>query len=214
MRKMMLVPVDIYEKYFPRSAQSPTDVETKLQQQARFMHEIPMQKQIEPQPNQLPLSSDFIEQMNVKYRPRARLLVGHLEENKHRIQWSDLGELIYHGRVIPSSHIVDLIYGLAKPKSAKQPVGLAEFMMLLKQTNVPREYIANKARINDLDVLRLASETLVADPLVGDDLPPLPATPIVPLRPLVAITPKSISSPAPKRVRKRRQAERAPWNPY
>jgi hypothetical protein len=70
--------------------------------------------------------------------------------------------------------------------------------MLLKQTNVPREYIGNKARISEMDVPRVAFEASVIDPLVSDDLPPLPATPNVPVRPLVASTPKSIPAVAPK----------------
>jgi hypothetical protein len=107
--KMVLVPVNIYEKYFSKSVQSSPDVETKLQQQARFLHELPLQKLNEPQPLQLPLSPDFVERIDIKYRQRARHLVAHLKENIERIQWTEFGELVYHGQAIANSHIADLL---------------------------------------------------------------------------------------------------------
>jgi len=214
MRKMMLVPIDIYEKYFPRPPiPSPADVQTKLQQQANFMHEMPVQQITEVQPLQLPLNPDFIERIDIKYRQRARHLVAHLKENIERIQWTEFGELVYHGQAIPNSHIADLLYDLSKPASAKRPVGSSEFLKLLKQTNVPRQYIANKVRINEMDAERINFDENVVSPLIVlDEIPPLPPSPVIPERVPVAPVPRRQITTAP--IRQRRQKDPPRWNPY
>jgi hypothetical protein len=207
MKKMILVQVDIYEKYFPKPPiLSSPDLETKLQQQASFMHEMPVQQTTKVQPLQLPLNLDFIERIDIKYRQRARHLVAHLKENIERIQWTDFGELVYHGQPIPNSHIADLLYDLSKPVSAKRPVGSWEFLKLLKQTNVPKQYIADKVRINEMDAERIKfDEEIVSPRIAQDELLPLPQRPPVPLvqRP-----------PVNKRVLKRQKPGRPKWNPY
>jgi hypothetical protein len=161
----------------------------------------------------LPLNLDFIERIDIKYRQRVRHLVAHLKANIERIQWTEFGELVYHGQAIPNSHIADLLYDLRKPVSAKRPVGSSEFLKLLKQTNVPRQYIAKKLRISEMDAERVKFEEDTVSPrIVLDKIPPLPPSPVIPERVPVAPVPRRQTTAAP--IRQRRQKDAPRWKPY
>jgi hypothetical protein len=116
---------------------------------------------------------------------------------------------LHNEQPIVGSNIFDLVYDLAKPVSAVRPVGSTEFLVQLKRANVPRTFIANKHRLEEIDFKPIFGPDVVAPLLVIDDLPPLPQTPAVPARP-------SLIRPAADRVRRRRQEERENpiWNAY
>lgn len=72
------------------------------------------------------------------FRTRARALVNHIAADpEHRLQWNERGELIYHGKVIPGSHITDLLKNSQRQYKHSQPVGQREFHDGLKELNIP-----------------------------------------------------------------------------
>jgi len=72
------------------------------------------------------------------YRDRVRALLNHINADpEQRLQWNELGELIYHGRVIPGSHITDLLKHSQRQNVHSPPVGQQEFRTGLQEMNVP-----------------------------------------------------------------------------
>ena len=51
-------------------------------------------------------------------KTRARLILNKIKSNKDIIRWNDRGELIYHGKAVPSTHIVDLIRDIVKGRKS------------------------------------------------------------------------------------------------
>jgi hypothetical protein len=83
-------------------------------------------------------------------------------------------------------------------------VGSSEFLKLFQQTNVPRQYIANKIQINEIEAKRVKfDEDIISPRLVLDELQPLPPTPILPQRSQVAPVPIHQRLPVTDRVLKR-----------
>lgn len=83
-------------------------------------------------------------------RNQAASLIDEIKNNP-RIKIDKIGEIIIDGTVIPNSHIIDLIHDFTRQrKSAKPAVGSDVFAKVLKDSNVPREYIGNIDRFNIL----------------------------------------------------------------
>lgn len=71
------------------------------------------------------------------YKTRVQALLNHMTADpQHRLQWNKKGELIYHGQVIPGSHITDLLKN-SQRQYKHAPVGLQEFQDGLKEINIP-----------------------------------------------------------------------------
>ena len=72
------------------------------------------------------------------YRNRARALVNHITADPQQtLQWNERGEIIYHGKVIPGSHITDLLKNSQRQYRHLQPAGYREFQDGLKELNIP-----------------------------------------------------------------------------
>lgn len=72
------------------------------------------------------------------FRTRARALMNHIvADPQQRIHWNAQGELIYHGEVIPGSHITDLLKNSQRQYKHSMPVGQEEFQDGLKELNIP-----------------------------------------------------------------------------
>lgn len=208
MKKMVLVPLDLYEQCFPTPKTVPADIEAKLVQQSLHHHEMPVDKP--KSAPLLPLAPDFIEKLDVKYRKKAQLMLKHIE-GEERIKFADTGELIHNDQLISGSHIADLLYDMAKPASALRPTGIKEFLVQLKRTNIPRSYIGNKHRVTEMDLEHVPffGENVIVPPVSTDDFPSLPPTPVVARH--HPIVPKR---QAAERIKQRRVEERQRWNPY
>lgn len=71
-------------------------------------------------------------------KSRVEALLNHIAADpKQRLRWNQHGELIYHGRVVPGSHITDLLKNSQRQYRHSQPVGLSEFKDGLKELNIP-----------------------------------------------------------------------------
>lgn len=72
------------------------------------------------------------------FRTRARALLKHISADpEQRLQWNAQGELVYHGNVIPGSHITDLLKNSQRQYRHSMPVGLQDFQDGLKELNIP-----------------------------------------------------------------------------
>ena len=87
-----------------------------------------------------------VESVPQRFRKKAKQLMKHMERMKD-LSWTPAGEMVYRGRKIPRSNIVDLVGDMMRQrKSVPDPVGWEVFASALKHSNVPTEFIGHKGR--------------------------------------------------------------------
>ncbi len=79
------------------------------------------------------------------YKNKAKVLLKYLEQNKN-VAWSKNGELIYNGKIVPHTHVVDLVQDTLRKRKTHTPHGWKTFASALKESNVPRDVIGNLDR--------------------------------------------------------------------
>jgi hypothetical protein len=97
-----------------------------------------------PPPQQPPaLEYDILESVPLTMRKRAKILIDRI---KHKVGWDERGQLIVQGRVVPGSHILDLVNDALRPrKRTSAPHGRSEFARELQHMGVPHEIVQNPA---------------------------------------------------------------------
>ena len=60
-------------------------------------------------------------------KSRARLILNKIKSNKDIMHWNERGELIYDGKAVPSTHVVDLIRDVVKGRKSFDPYGWQYF---------------------------------------------------------------------------------------
>ena len=80
--------------------------------------------------------------LSPKKRNKGNLLLHYLE-NSEDIKWNKNGELIYRGKIIPDSNVIELItHAIENDKS--HPIGMKTFYKYLSKINIPTKIISNK----------------------------------------------------------------------
>ena len=80
--------------------------------------------------------------------PQAKLLTDFITK-QHPIQIEENGEITLNGTQIYNSNIVDIVHDLIRDRKTNlPPTGIENLARVLKQANMPLEYIGNKNRIN------------------------------------------------------------------
>ena len=81
------------------------------------------------------------------YKKRAGLLLSHLTQRPDVIQWNGKGEVVYKGRTLKNSNIVDLISDSIRGRSNNPPPAFKEdFLQILHEINTPTIWIGNRKR--------------------------------------------------------------------
>ena len=77
-------------------------------------------------------------------RTKGKLLIQHLKRHNQSIEWLPNGQLKnIKGTPIPDSNLVDLVHYVTRNRpTARPPPGVADFLELLHDTNVPKEAIS------------------------------------------------------------------------
>ena len=89
------------------------------------------------------IEQDVLDTVPKTTKSRARLILNKIKSYKDIIHWNDRGELIYHGKAIPSTHIVDLIRDIVKGRKSFDPHGWQYFARGLAKINTPHNWIGN-----------------------------------------------------------------------
>ena len=80
--------------------------------------------------------------LSPKKRSKGSLLLHYLE-NSENIEWKKSCELMYKGKVIPKSNVIELItHAIQNDKS--KPNGMKSFYKILAKANIPTKLIMNK----------------------------------------------------------------------
>ena len=120
--------------------------------------------------------------------------------------------MIYNGKLIQGSNIVDLIYDVLKGRKSSQPIGWQHFLRVLVDSNVPETLLSN------VDRRTLFKEIKSKTPLGATSLPASPK--VLPLTPVLTTTTKPISASVTKRKysqRKRMVSSKKPilkWDSF
>ena len=126
-------------------------------------------------------------------KKRGDMLLDHLLSHPTSTswQWNDLGELIYDGKVVRGSNIVDLIYDVLKGRKSSQPLGWQHFLRVLVDSNVPESLLSNVERRTLFQEIKSKSPA-GAKPLFSSPK-------VLPLTPVLTTTTKPTSFAGTKR---------------
>ena len=73
---------------------------------------------------------------------KGRQLVSRLKTT----QWSDKGELLHDGTIVPGSNDIDLVHDLLRKRKTSDPIGWQQFASQMRAANIPMELVGNVAR--------------------------------------------------------------------
>ncbi len=152
-RKMVMIPYDQYERWksskeenaqvnytsFTESSTKDKD-ESKEPQQNNDMHTYSNE---EDMPEDMILMG-----MPKAFYRKAKSLLQHIKTTG-QIKWNKRGEVIIKGKMIPNSHIFDLIRDAMKEYQSFKPTGKQEFYAALYDSNVPTSLLHNSKRLNE-----------------------------------------------------------------
>jgi hypothetical protein len=90
------------------------------------------------------LPHDILASVPKMYRRKADAFVKYLQSDQD-VSWDNKGRLLIKGKLIPDSHIVDLMHdALRLRKKVKRAKGWRELSRHLKKQNAPRELLGNE----------------------------------------------------------------------
>lgn len=131
----------------------PADIKAKeynqVLQRYSSMRRNQFRKSTEPAPEE---QQDLLQGLPIAFMAKAKMLIKNVTSNPD-LEWNEKNEILYKGRIITGSKLVDLIHTFAKPgkQKAEGPPGWREFGQALLDSNVPRTYIANQHLLNQLE---------------------------------------------------------------
>jgi len=69
-----------------------------------------------------------------------------IEHGQNILNWDENGQLMYHGKIIQESHIIDLKTDALTQNKNQGPSGYKEFYDALKEIHIPMSFIINTNR--------------------------------------------------------------------
>ncbi|GBN55849.1 hypothetical protein AVEN_260643-1 [Araneus ventricosus] len=130
-------------------------VETSEIQEAR----IPENQEPENVPEEDAITAKILKSAPVRYLTTVKNIVDFLKDNHSILTWTPEGEIVYKGQRIPRTNIVNLVTDLLRNRK-KSPSGFKEFHSVLKEMNIPENYIVNQKIFKDNPVKILKGNTV------------------------------------------------------
>lgn len=127
----------------------------------------PQQRRLEAGPTQtedslLKIEKRIVDSLPATLQRKGSLLLSYLKEKD--IGWNDRGELKIKDELIPGTNISDLVHETLRARKLDiAPKGWKLYADVLKESNIPKDLIGNKARWESSDI--------------AEFIPPSPATP-------------------------------------
>ena len=104
--------------------------------------EKPQGKQIEEKPDEI--ETDILDSVPATMKSRARQLIKKLKANKDIIGWNEQGQMVFKGKTIPRTNIVD---DSLRQRKNFNPEGWELFSKALGRLNVPEGIVRNENRL-------------------------------------------------------------------
>jgi len=103
-----------------------------------------------PSQREMDIESEIIDSVPKGFKNKARLLVNKLRQNKNIVYWNDMGELLYDGKPVSGTSIVDLVRDAMGERKRFQPQHWDLFSRGLARINTPLDWIGNDNRKRSL----------------------------------------------------------------
>ena len=106
----------------------------------------------QPEPVHLPdnIETDILESVPPTMKTRARQLVKKLKENTDLITWDDKAQLVYEGKPVPGSNVIDLVNDALRHRKNFNPQGWRLFAKALSDVNIPEGIVRNENRLKTI----------------------------------------------------------------
>jgi len=95
---------------------------------------------------EIQIEDEIIDSVPKTIRNKARLLVNKLKQDKDVWFWNDRGELMYEGKPVQGTSIVDLLRDVMGDRKRFQPYNWKVFSRGLARINTPLDWIGNENR--------------------------------------------------------------------
>ena len=96
------------------------------------------------------VEADIMESVPPTMKSRARQLVKKLKKNKDLITWDDKGQMIYEGKPVVGSNVIDLVNDALRHRKNFNPHGWRLFAKVLSDVNVPEGIVRNENRLKTI----------------------------------------------------------------
>ena len=90
------------------------------------------------------IETDIMDSVPATMKSRARQLIKKLKSNKDLVGWNEQGQMVFKGRSIPSTNIVDLVNDSLLQRKNFNPDGWELFSKVLGHLNVPEGIVRNE----------------------------------------------------------------------
>ena len=101
----------------------------------------------------------------------AKLLIHKLKDHSDVISWSDNGQLVLEGSMVPNSNIVDLVNDVMRKRNGFNPEHSNTFAKALAKINVPEDYLRNPNRIDSICWYHRLQDSQAPGPSFVSDTP-------------------------------------------
>lgn len=156
----------------------PTSIHVKMTEQPpleSIAQDAPSQSETEHTGS---MREQVLKTLPVTLKHKAKLLMDHvLKKPENELWgWNTRGELVFNGRVIGGSNVIDLMYDVLKDRNMAKPMGWQYFLQVLRDANVPETLILNKDRREILQHIKLKGASATNSPKVLPQTPPIITT--------------------------------------
>jgi hypothetical protein len=93
------------------------------------------------------IETDIMDSVPATMKSRARQLIKKLKSNKDLVGWNEQGQMVFKGRSVPSTNIVDLVNDSLRQRKNFNPDGWELFSKVLEHLNVPEGIVRNENRL-------------------------------------------------------------------
>ena len=93
------------------------------------------------------IETDIMDSVPATMKSRARQLIKKLKSNKDLVGWNEQGQMVFKGRSVPSTNIVDLVNDSLRQRKNFNPDGWELFSKVLGHLNVPEGIVRNENRL-------------------------------------------------------------------
>ena len=92
----------------------------------------------------------IIDSVSKTMQNRAKLLIQKLKDHSDVISWTDNGQLVLEGSIVPNSNMVDLVNDIMRKRKGFNPEHSSTFAIALAKINVPKDYVRNTDLIDSI----------------------------------------------------------------
>ena len=93
------------------------------------------------------IETDIMDSVPATMKSRARQLIKKLKSNKDLVGWNEQGQMVFKGRSVPSTNIVDLVNDSLRQRKNFNPDSWELFSKVLGHLNVPEGIVRNENRL-------------------------------------------------------------------